>query len=308
MNISTIGRRVLRRITSFLAIFAIGITAISFAPNGGWASDKAQDGEALVDRFFIMDTLFWRPMLEPGKQAELLKQAGMQLTTYSGSEWDKLPEVISAFNRENIELIAVYSVIDIDSGELPDYLPGVLKQLSGSETMLWVSPSSKKYGLSDPAGDEAGVAMLQKICDLAQAENLDVSIYPHCNRWCERTDHCARLVKMAGRKNLGMTFNLYHWLKVEGPDNFESKAAAALPYMNCLTINGTRPDAKDVKVEDAIMPLGEGDYDVEAFVKTFIQLGYKGPIGFQGYGIEGDIPAKLKKTIDVWEGYCSKMK
>jgi sugar phosphate isomerase/epimerase len=56
-------------------------------------------------------------------------------------------------------------------------------------------------------------------------------------------------------------------------------------------------------VEEGILPLGEGDYDVRSFVETFHKMGFRGPIGLQGYGIGGDIHAKLAASLEEWKKY-----
>ena len=68
-----------------------------------------------------------------------------------------------------------------------------------------------------------------------------------------------------------------------------------------VSINGA--DAGDTKRMEwgrLIQPLDAGSFDVEALVKTLEELGYRGPIGFQGYGIPGDSRKILSRTMDTW--------
>jgi len=49
-----------------------------------------------------------------------------------------------------------------------------------------------------------------------------------------------------------------------------------------------------------IQPLGQGSFDVLAFLKTLRDLGYKGPIGLQCYGIGGDAREHLERSMAAW--------
>ena len=272
------------------------------------ASAEASGTEAkLVDRFYIMDTWFWENGCSVEDEVKYLLDLGVKRTCYSIRNWDNVPSTLAALKAAGIELVSLYATVNIDSEEVPENVQNLFKQLKGTNAFVWMSLVSEKYERSDPAGDESAVKLLRRASDLAKASGIGVSIYPHVNNWAERAEDGFRVANKADRDNVFCTFNLYHWLKVEGPDDLERKAKAVLPRLNCVTINGSMNNARDIDVKAGIMPLGDGDYDVEAFVKTFIDLGYKGPIGLQGYGIGGDIEAKLKQSMEQWKGYCARI-
>ena len=116
----------------------------------------------------------------------------------------------------------------------------------------------------------------------------------------------AMTTRLAAKMNdpaVGVTFNLCHWLKVEGSTRDPAPVLrAALPRLLFVTINGADTgDTKTMGWERLIRPLGEGSYDVGAVLKTLRATGYEGPIGFQGYGIQGDARAVLAKTMAEWK-------
>lgn len=261
----------------------------------------------LYNRLFIMDTWFWKNGLTVAQQNELLIQVSSPRTSECRGNWKEFPQVLETLDRDGIDLIAVYVTLEIDSGDLPPYVNDLMRQLKGLDAFVWIALTSKKYKPSDAAGDKLAIPVLQQAADLVRRAGLQISIYPHFSFWVERNEDALRLVRKTQRDNVGCTFNLYHWLKVEGPDNLEGKAKAVLPHLNCVTINGSRKNASELKVEEGILPLGEGDYDVENFVRTLVRLGYKGPIGLQGYGIGGDIRAKLEKSLQNWRAYCARI-
>ncbi|MFH1738841.1 MAG: TIM barrel protein [bacterium] len=295
----------------FLESSTLGISGVTMSlaigtqcrTTGKTGSRNAQT--ALRDRLFILDTWFWKNRLSIPEQNEMLKTIGLPRVSDCRGKWETFPELLATLDREGIELVAVYAPLDIDSGELPEYVNNFMEQLKGRDTLVWFNLTSKEYGRSDPAGDDVALRLMRQAADATQQAGVQISIYPHAGCWAERAADAYRVAVKTQSDNVGCTFNLYHWLKVEGPDNFEEKAKAVLPKLNCITINGTQKNASELKVEEGILPLGEGDYDVEAFVKTFVGLGYTEPIGLQGYGIGGDIQAKLEKSLDEWGKYCA---
>ena len=99
-----------------------------------------------------------------------------------------------------------------------------------------------------------------------------------------------------------MTFNLCHWLKVEGSERDPLPLIeAAMPRLNFITINGADAgDTQKLSWDKLIQPLGRGSYDVRAFVAKVRTTGYRGPFGFQGYGIKMDSKELLKETMVGW--------
>ena len=292
--------------TSLLA--GSGLAAAVWAPP---ASKAKETVVPLCDRFFIMSAGFFKSDLSIAQIADWLQRIGNPRFDYTIGNDEKrfkeFPESLRTMKRKGIDLITVYSTIEIDSGILPQWIKDLIGLLKGSGAILWISLTSEKYKSSDPAGDRLAIPILREAADLAKENGLRISIYPHCNFWVERIGDALRLALHVDRENLGCTFNLFHWLYVEGPKDLEKKAKLALPKLNCVTINGSLKNASELMVTDGILPLGEGDYDTEAFIRTFIRLGYTGPFGFQGYGFEGDITGKMERSLKVWKEYCQRM-
>ena len=73
-----------------------------------------------------------------------------------------------------------------------------------------------------------------------------------------------------------------------------------MPRLWAVSINGA--DTRDEKADWAryIQPLGQGDFDVASFVRDLRELGYRGPIGLQCYGIGGDAREHLEKSLQAW--------
>ena len=136
--------------------------------------------------------------------------------------------------------------------------------------------------------------MLRKLADLAAASGLQVAIYPHLNFYVERVDHAARIAKKANKNNLGLTFNLCHWLATTNLDEraiLNKQLETLAPYLKMISINGANNiiSSKSNIWGDYILPLGVGNFDVKGLVKyVAIDLGLNIPIGIQCYNLKGN--------------------
>jgi len=298
----------IKKLTKQILVICLLILSTSFSD----ASSSEIKGNTLFNRLSIMNSWFYKTDLDTVQQAELLKRIGVPRICLSlGNSKDRLdafPQTVKTLDNAGVEIAAIYIGANIDSPELADNVIKVINLLKGRNTLVWFTLSSKNHSPSAAEGDAMAVKLLKQASDIAKNNNLEISLYPHFGSWLERTSDALRIISKLKCDNVGCTVNLYHWLKVEGPDNLAELAKAAAPHLNCVTINGSRNNAKVLKVEEGILPLGEGDTDVEAFVKTFIESGYKGPFPLQGYGIGGDVEAKLKQSVEQWRGYCSRIK
>jgi sugar phosphate isomerase/epimerase len=112
-----------------------------------------------------------------------------------------------------------------------------------------------------------------------------------------------RVAAKVDDKALGVTFNLCHWLKVEGSERDPLPLIQeALPRLNFITINGADTgDTQNLGWDKLIQPLGRGTYDVGVFVAKARAAGYRGPFGFQGYGIKMESKELLKETMAGWQ-------
>jgi sugar phosphate isomerase/epimerase len=81
--------------------------------------------------------------------------------------------------------------------------------------------------------------------------------------------------------------------------NIKAAIERAMPRLSVVNINGADIDGQDWKT--LIQTLDCGTFDMRGFLETLRDAGYTGPIGFQGYGIGGDVHENLKRTMAAWE-------
>jgi len=139
---------------------------------------------------------------------------------------------------------------------------------------------------------------------MAGQAGVRVALYPHVNFYMARVDDAVRLVGKVRHRNVGVTFNLCHWLKTDHEKEPAARAQPGRPYLVLVTINGADYEGEWDRL---IQPLGRGQFDVYGLLKVLRKMGYDGPIGFQGYGIKGNVHENLKETMQAWQSYRDRM-
>jgi len=260
-------------------------------------------GEEGFNAFFALETATKDDRHQtPEAQAAMLKELG-----YAG--WAAAAEQVSAklaaVDRHGLKMIALWAGLNIDPDQ-PAYdakLKDTIASLKERDTILWVFVLSKEHKPSTTGGDERAVSVLREVADRAHDAGIRVSIYPHVGFYAARVEDAVRLAQKANRRNLGVTFNLCHWLSLDHGEGMKPLLRLAMPYLQLVTINGADYEGGWDRL---IQPLGQGAFDVCGFLRELWQLGYRGPIGFQGYGIKGDLHQVLTESIAVWRQYCQR--
>ncbi|MFH1882416.1 MAG: TIM barrel protein, partial [Planctomycetota bacterium] len=175
----------------------------------------------------------------------------------------------------------------------------------GRNSILWLFVQSKKLKPSSLEGDARAVQVIREIADAAAESGLRVALYPHTGFWVERVEDAIRVAKKVNRKNVGVTFNLCHWLRTDDEKNMKSILKSAMPYLFVVSINGADSGGKDWK--QLIQTLDRGSFNILRFLKALKNSGYTGPIGLQGYGIGGDAYENLKRSMSAWRKLSEKI-
>jgi len=233
------------------------------------------------------------------QQAQLLKELGYD---GAGHLWlSQVQERLETLDAAGLKLFQIYLRVNIAPGSEPydPRLKDTLPLIKGRDTMLALLMGGLKP--SDTAGDKRAVALVREIADKAQPFGIRIALYPHSGDWLERVEDGLRIVRKAKRPNVGVMFNLCHWLKVDSETNLTPLLASAMPHLFAVSIHGAdHADAIRAGTGNWIQPLDSGTFDIRALLKTLQSLGYTGPIGLQCYGIPGDARDHLTRSITAW--------
>jgi sugar phosphate isomerase/epimerase len=154
---------------------------------------------------------------------------------------------------------------------------------------------------SDIGGDERAVALIREIADKAAPFGVKLALYPHSGDWLERVEDGLRLTRLSDRENVGVMFNLCHWLKIDEESRLEALLEEAAPHLFAVSIHGA-DRAKEIQegTGNWIQPLGKGSFDVLHLLNLLDKVGFHGPIGLQCYGIPGDARDHLTQSMSAW--------
>jgi sugar phosphate isomerase/epimerase len=232
------------------------------------------------------------------QQAVMLKELGYEGV---GHIWlDGVSERLRSLDAKGLKLFQISVKVSLAPGDEPyDRRFGeVVALVKGRGVQFCVLMDGMKP--SDPSGDPRAVAIVRDMADQARLGGAQLVLYPHSGQWLETIEDAVRLARKVGRPNVGVMFNLCHFLRVSPDRDYRSRLQLALPLLWAVSINGA--DERDDKPgwDRYIQPLGSGSFDMAAFLGTLRELGYRGPIGLQCYGIPGDAREHLARSMAAW--------
>ncbi len=241
--------------------------------DNGLTRIKSFKEKAAVLKELGYDGICWRPGAKPDEMLDLLDKHGLRmLSTYVGGRVDAENPGFDKRLAEEIETYRKHG------------------------TIIWLN-----LGRGKDAGDEIAVKLINEVADLAARAGLEVVLYPHVGCYVETVEDALRLAKKVGRPNVGMSFNLCHFLKTDDEKNLEAVLKKSAPHMKLVSINGSDSgDTRKMSWDRLIQPLGDGTFDNRKVLKILDEIGYAGPIGLQCYSIQGDDRANLARSMTAW--------
>ena len=285
-----------RSIVTLAAVAFAGV--VSLCSVTARAEDAAK-AKVLPNPFFVLSNgIQDAKHATPESQAKVLKELGYDGIGPSGTAG--VPQRLAALDEHGLKQYALYvgANLDPDKPKYDPKLPEVIRQLAGRETCVWLYVLSRKHKPSSETGDDRAVQIIRELSDLCQASGIRIALYPHTGFYVQRVEDAVRVAKKVDRKNVGVTFNLCHWLKVDGPEDLKARLELARPYLFLVTINGADRDGKSW--DRLIQTLDRGTLDNVVLLKMLKDLGYTGPIGLQCYAVPGDKVENLKRSVAAW--------
>ncbi len=232
------------------------------------------------------------------EQAQMLKELGYDGV---GHIWlDKVAERLKTLDDAGLKLFQITMVVEVATNK-PAYDPRfkeVLALVKGRQVQFDLLVNGMKP--SDPSVDPHAVVILREMSDLARDSGAQLLLYPHQGSWVERIEDSIRVAEKVDRPNVGVMFNLCHWLRVDKQRDYKPLLKQALPRLWAVSINGADEFSDQPGWDRYIQPLGQGNFDVAGFLQTLRDLGYRGPIGLQCYGIGGDTREHLERSMTAW--------
>jgi len=278
------------------ALLALGLTGSRPAAVAAEATQPAK-GRPMSFFPFCID---WHDAKKRSftEQAALLKELGYEGV---GHIWlDQVKERLKSLDDAGLRLFQITMVVEVGPDKAPfdPRFREVIALVNGRGVQFDLLVNGMKP--SDPAVDPHAVKILREMSDLAKGTDVQLLLYPHQGSWIERIEDSLRVADQVDRPNVGVMFNLCHWLRVDSQREYRPLLAKALPRLWAVSINGA--DVRDEKPgwDHYIQPLDRGSFDIAAFLRTLRELGYHGPVGLQCYGIGGDARDHLTRSMAAW--------
>lgn len=214
-------------------------------------------------------------------------------TLWNEEAWVGLSSLDEVTARHGLAVSSVFGYLDspVDEDGL-DRIAGLLAEPPCSRVALGIIRSSgAEIGASDPAGDPVAARAVERLLRTADPDVLLV-LYPHWTWWLQTTADALRLIERVGDPRLRVAFSAYHWFAADGVDPGRRLADAGdrleLVNLSSAAVTGAGP---------VVAPLGQGELDTFALLGALDRVGFAGPVELLGYGVGGDVPARLRESL-----------
>jgi len=142
--------------------------------------------------------------------------------------------MLPALKARGLKFFNGYHVLDLNPEEpSPNAaLTRWLVAMRGQDTALWLAinkvarADGTLYPVSSTEADAYVLGQLRAIADVAKTNGVRVALYPHTAFWLARVEDAQRVADQLDRPDVGVTFNLCHWLKVEGAERDPAPSSA----------------------------------------------------------------------------------
>lgn len=220
------------------------------------------------------------------KDARTLKELG-----YHGVNqvYDKgsasLSQRIAAYDKVGVKVLSVY----LNVADKP-IAADVMKPLADRNALI---------ELTVRKATSATVEAVRQTAATAAGMGIKVALYPHHGFSVATMPQAMDLIAKVDHPNLGVMFNLCHYLKNENPDDLEKSLETAGSRLFAVSTCGA--DINGKSWGDLIKPLDQGNFPQKRLFATLKKLGFNGPIGLQCYGVKGDKRTNLKNSIAAFK-------
>jgi sugar phosphate isomerase/epimerase len=203
----------------------------------------------------------------------------------------------AAYEAAGLRIFSIYVPCNAGDGTYNKAIPQAIEALKGSGAIVQLTVQGRAKT------DDNAVKAIREVADLAAKADLKVALYPHAGFYVARVPEAIRLCKTVDRPNVGLIFNLCHFLKSEKAEDLEKTMAEAKPYLFAASTCGADSDGKNWGT--LIQTLDKGSFDQVRYLKALRANGLQGPVGLQCYNVKGDKKANLATSLAAWKKHLA---
>lgn len=211
-----------------------------------------------------------------------------------------LTERLPMYDEAGLKIFSLYLGLEAfpDRYQLNPSIPDAIEELKGrgSDAVIELFVRGPKGGA---AVREQAIAGVREVARLAEQSGLRVVLYPHAGFHVDTVGGAYELALAVDRPNVGVMFNLCHFLKVEPGSNLRDVLTRVKPLLWRVSTSGAKLGG--VNWGELIMPLDAGTFSQADFLSLLKELEYDGPVGLQCYGIREPSAEHLGRSISAWK-------
>ncbi|MED6300442.1 MAG: family 16 glycoside hydrolase [Verrucomicrobiota bacterium] len=232
------------------------------------------------------------------EKAKTLKELGYDGigSAYLKSK-EPIKERLSTFKKNGLKIFSFYvgGKLKKDGHTYDPAISELIRELKGTDTVIELYVQGDKNNNTD----EEAVNFVREIAGQAKESGLKVVLYPHAGFYIDRIGDAVRIAKKANQENVGVMFNLCHFLQVEPKSNMKEAIENAAPYLWQVSISGAEEGSRSW--QKLIQTLDRGNFDQSKLMNLLNGVGFNGPVGLQCYAIKGDSRKNLERSINAWK-------
>ena len=223
------------------------------------------------------------------EEANFLKQNGYAGVCQVFDQGPALAKRVAAYEKRNLRVASVY--LNVNDTPL---LESTIKPLANREAILelTIQKMSPKT-----------VAAVRQTASMAEKLDIRVALYPHHGNAIATMPQAIDLVQKVGHPNLGIMFNLCHFLKNEKPETMQAVLTQAAPHLFSISTAGA--DKQGTNWGTLIQTLDRGTFQQAELFEILKSLDYQGDVALQCYGVKGDKKQNLRTSMAAWKEILS---
>jgi|GEM_PF-283083 gluconolactonase len=210
-----------------------------------------------------------------------------------------LTKRVKQYEAAGMKLYSIYTGISATADfKVPAKLQNAIVELKDSGTVV-------ELFVNCNGNDEQAAGAIRQVAALAEKSGLQIVLYPHTGCYVDTLSDAVRVAKAVDRKNVGVMFNLCHFLMVEPKSDLSVELDKAKPFLRRVSISGAESGKSNWG--QLIQPLDRGSFDQAMLVRLLRDKGYEGEIGLQCYGIRDDSRQHLERSAKAWQAILAKV-
>lgn len=244
--------------------------------------------------------------LNPESQIALLARLGYKgiiLKSETAKDFQSLNMYIEeAAKYKGFKVEAIFERYNFnDSTARRERWKNVVDKIAGSETQLWIIFGKKEEGATDDFIEKK----LREIVTYSSQKGVQVVLYPHSKCYIASAEEAIPFIERINHPNLTVAVHLCHEIRDGNGSRMDQVFDRVKGRIGAVTLAGTDSiaDFSTPQLMDSstIKPLGQGNFNLDRFVKPLIKSGYKGSVGFINFKIEDDPGTYLGTSMKIFK-------